>query len=122
MAHAGTLAEDLESEVWDADGLSHNLCQSTPAVGLILLEPILSGRSSLQTLHVVGERPKRPPLKMAWPKRPWPKRPSPKRPRPKRPWPKRPSTALARWHIVLPSCLDSVTSWHLFRLVHALFR
>ena len=56
MAHAGTLAEDLESEVWDADGLSHNLCQSTPAVGLILLEPILSGRSSLQTLHVVGER------------------------------------------------------------------
>ena len=35
MAHAGTLAEDLESEVWDADGLSHNLCQSTPAVGLI---------------------------------------------------------------------------------------
>ena len=24
--------------------------------------------------------------------------------------------AFARWHIVLPSCLDSVPSWHLFRL------
>ena len=35
--------------------------------------------------------PKRPPLKMVWPKRPWPKRPSPKCPRPKRPWPKRPT-------------------------------
>ena len=28
-----------------------------------------------------------------------------------------PSTsALARWRVVLPSCLDRVTSWHLFRL------
>ena len=35
--------------------------------------------------------PKRPPSKMAEPKRPWPKRPSPKRPWPKRPWPKRPT-------------------------------
>ena len=28
--------------------------------------------------------------------------------------------ALTRWRNVLPSCLDSVTSWHLFRLVHVL--
>ena len=28
-----------------------------------------------------------------------------------------PSTsALARWRVILPSCLDRVTSWHLFRL------
>ena len=28
-----------------------------------------------------------------------------------------PSTsALARWRVVLPPCLDRVTSWHLFRL------
>ena len=31
-----------------------------------------------------------------------------------------PSTsALARWRVVLPSCLDRVTSWHLFRLARA---
>ena len=28
--------------------------------------------------------------------------------------------ALARWRIILPSCLDSVTSQHIFRLAHAL--
>ena len=40
--------------------------------------------------------PKRPPSKMAEPKRPWPKRPSPKRPSPKRPWPKRPTFHMGR--------------------------
>ena len=28
--------------------------------------------------------------------------------------------ALARWRVVLPSCLDRVTSWHLFRLARDL--
>ena len=30
--------------------------------------------------------------------------------------PVRSTSALARWRVVLPSCLDSVTSWHLFCL------
>ena len=30
--------------------------------------------------------------------------------------PARSTSALARWRVVLPSCLDRVTSWHLFRL------
>ena len=30
--------------------------------------------------------------------------------------PVRSTSALARWRVVLPSCLDSMTSWHLFRL------
>ena len=30
--------------------------------------------------------------------------------------PVRSTSALARWRVVLPSCLDRVTSWHLFRL------
>ena len=31
--------------------------------------------------------------------------------------PVRSTSALTRWRVVLPSCLDSVTSWHLFHLV-----
>ena len=34
----------------------------------------------------------------------------------------RSTSALARWRVVLPSCLDRVTSWHLFRLARTIDR